>query len=162
MSMWASVLAPAFVVVAVVMVGQLGFLRGSPPADLGARDGLLKAPSTTRNSVTSQTSRYPDARQRAYAEIAPLRYTGDAAAAITRLAGVVGGMTGAALRTATPDYLYATFTTRWLRFEDDVEFVVSPAEGLIHLRSASRLGAEDFGTNRRRIEAIRMAFEHAQ
>ncbi len=162
MSMWASVLAPAFVVVAVVMVGQLGFLRGSPPADLGARDGLLKAPSTTRNSVTSQASRYPDARQRAYAEIAPLRYTGDAAAAITRLAGVVGGMTGAALRTATPDYLYATFTTRWLRFEDDVEFVVSPAEGLIHVRSASRLGAEDFGTNRRRIEAIRMAFEHAQ
>lgn len=162
MSMWASVLAPAFVVVAVVMVGQLGFLRGSPPADLGARDGLLKAPSTTRNSVTSQASRYPDARQRAYAEIAPLRYTGDAAAAITRLAGVVGGMTGAVLRTATPDYLYATFTTRWLRFEDDVEFVVSPAEGLIHVRSASRLGAEDFGTNRRRIEAIRMAFEHAQ
>ena len=162
MSMWASVLAPVFVVVAVVVVGQLGFLRGSPPADLGARDGLLKAPSTTRNSVTSQASRYPNARQRAYAEIAPLRYTGDAAAAITRLAGVVGGMTGAALHTATPDYLYATFTTRWLRFEDDVEFVASPAEGLIHLRSASRLGAEDFGTNRRRIEAIRAAFEHAQ
>jgi len=71
-------------------------------------------------------------------------------------------MAGAALHTATPDYLYATFTTRWLRFEDDVEFVVSPAEGFIHLRSASRLGAEDFGTNRRRVEAIRAAFEHAQ
>jgi uncharacterized protein (DUF1499 family) len=110
----------------------------------------------------SQASRYPNARQRAYAEIPPLRYTGDAAAAMTRLAGVVGGMAGAALHTATPDYLYATFTTRWLRFEDDVEFVVSPAEGLIHLRSASRLGAEDFGTNRRRVEAIRAAFEHAQ
>jgi uncharacterized protein (DUF1499 family) len=137
-------------------------LRGSPPSDLGARDGVLKAPSATRNSVMSQASRYPNARQRAYAEIAPLRYTGDAAAAITRLAGVVGGMAGAALHTARPDYLYATFTTRWLRFEDDVEFVVSPAEGFIHLRSASRLGAEDFGTNRRRVEAIRAAFEHAQ
>jgi len=91
MGMWASVLGPVFVVIAVVLVGQLGFLRGSRPADLGARDGLLKAPSETRNSVTSQASRYPNARQRAYAEIAPLRYTGDAAAAITRLAGVVGG-----------------------------------------------------------------------
>ena len=134
MSMWASVLGPVFVVIAVVLVGQLGFLRGSPPSDLGARDGVLKAPSATRNSVMSQASRYPEARQRAYAEIPPLRYTGDAAAAITRLAGVVGGMDGAALHTATPDYLYATFTTRWLRFEDDVEFVVSPAEGFIHLR----------------------------
>ena len=161
MSMWASVLGPVFVVIAVVLVGQLGFLRGSPPVDLGARDGLLKAPSATRNSVMSQASRYPEARQRAYAEIPPLRYTGDAAAAMTRLAGVVGGMDGAALHTATPDYLYATFTTRWLHFVDDVEFVVSPAEGLIHLRSASRLGAEDFGTNRRRVEAIRAAFESA-
>jgi len=161
MSMWASVLGPVFVVIAVVLVGQLGFLRGSPPSDLGARGGVLKAPSATRNSVMSQASRYPEARQRAYAEIPPLRYTGDAAAAMTRLAGVVGGMDGAALHTATPDYLYATFTTRWLRFEDNVEFVVSPAEGLIHLRSASRLGAEDFGTNRRRVEAIRAAFESA-
>ena len=33
----------------------------------------------------------------------------------------------------------------------------APAEGVIHLRSASRLGREDLGTNRRRIEAIRAA-----
>ena len=53
----------------------------------------------------------------------------------------------------------ATFTTRWLRFVDDVEFALDAPAGVIDVRSASRLGAEDFGTNRRRIEAIRSAFD---
>lgn len=152
------VLGAAVVAAALFMAGRVGLLAGSAPADLGLRNGLLKAPSNTRNSVSSQADRFPDAKQRDYAGIAPLAFTGDAAAAMDRLATIVGGMPGAVLVSREPGYLYATFTTPWLRFVDDVEFALDASAGVIHLRSASRLGQEDFGTNRRRIEAIRSAF----
>jgi uncharacterized protein (DUF1499 family) len=43
-------------------------------------------------------------------------------------------------------------------FVDDVEFYVDPAEKVVQVRSASRLGESDLGVNRKRIEAIRSKF----
>jgi len=42
-------------------------------------------------------------------------------------------------------------------FVDDVEFMADPAAGLVHVRSASRLGLSDLGVNRDRIETLRSA-----
>jgi uncharacterized protein (DUF1499 family) len=56
---------------------------------------------------------------------------------------------------ARADYLRATFTTRLMKFTDDVEFWLDPAAGVVQVRSASRLGRKDFGTNRARVEALR-------
>ena len=53
------------------------------------------------------------------------------------------------------NYLYAEFRTRLMRYVDDVEFFHDDQAGVIHLRSASRLGRRDFGVNRRRIEELR-------
>ncbi|MFT6766081.1 MAG: hypothetical protein ACJA1Y_000108, partial [Burkholderiaceae bacterium] len=50
--------------------------------------------------------------------------------------------------------------TKLLGFVDDLEFWFNPQAQVIELRSASRLGREDFGTNRKRIEAIRAAYKH--
>jgi uncharacterized protein (DUF1499 family) len=141
------------------IVGQLGLLSGRQPQGLGVRDGRLKPPSRTPNSVSSQAQLYADAPQKDYATVAPLHYEGDAGTAIERLKRVVEGMPGAAVVTSRPDYLYAQFTTTWLKFVDDVEFWASPPEGVIHVRSASRIGRRDFGVNRARVEAIRAAFE---
>ncbi len=44
-------------------------------------------------------------------------------------------------------------------FVDDFEAHVGPGARVIELRSASRLGYSDFGVNRKRVEAIRTAFE---
>ena len=44
------------------------------------------------------------------------------------------------------------------RFTDDVEFSLDEAAGVIHVRSASRIGHGDRGVNRARVEAIRSAF----
>lgn len=55
-------------------------------------------------------------------------------------------------------YLRAQFTTLVFRFKDDVEFHIVPAERIVHIRSASRIGYYDFSTNRRRVEAIRKAW----
>lgn len=144
-----------------LVAGRMGLLAGSMPSDLGVRDGKLKPPSPTRNSVSSQADRHRDAPQRAYASIDPLRYDGDAATAMPRLIGALKRMPDVTVIEARPDYLYAQFTTRWLRFVDDVEFLLTPGEGVIHVRSASRLGREDLGANRRRIEAIRAEFADA-
>jgi len=40
-------------------------------------------------------------------------------------------------------------------FVDDVEFLLDEKAGVIHVRSASRLGRSDFGVNRDRVETIR-------
>ncbi|HKI62757.1 MAG TPA: DUF1499 domain-containing protein [Mariprofundaceae bacterium] len=55
-------------------------------------------------------------------------------------------------------YLHATFTSSIFRFIDDVEARLDRDTGLIHLRSASRVGRSDLGANRKRIEGVRRVF----
>ncbi|MNC92870.1 hypothetical protein D3C83_93790 [compost metagenome] len=57
------------------------------------------------------------------------------------------------------DYLYAEFRSKLLGFVDDVEFTYDEKAGVIHVRSASRLGRKDFGVNRARVEALRSRLE---
>jgi len=147
------------VLVALPLIGgQLGWLSGRAPADLGVHDGRLKAPSSTPNSVSSQADLHKGTEALVdYARIAPLAAGADLAATMARLRDVIAAMPGARIGEARPDYLYVRFETRWLRFVDDAEFWASPAEGVIHVRSASRLGRSDYGVNRERIERIRAA-----
>ncbi len=71
---------------------------------------------------------------------------------------VVGTMKRARIVQEDEGYLHVTFRTL-LGFVDDVEFEVDQAHGVIHMRSASRLGYWDLGVNRRRLEHIRAAVE---
>ncbi len=143
---------------AVIGAGQAGLLAGSAPSDLGVRDGKLAPPATTPNSVSSQADLHPGHPQQSYARIAPLSYSGDAVAAMKRLAEAIRKMDGAVIVSDKPDYLYTQFRTPWLGFVDDAEFWQDPATQVIQVRSASRLGTSDLGLNRRRIEAIRQRF----
>jgi len=123
--------------------------RGTRPGNLGVRDGKLAACANKPNSVCSQA-------QGIHA-IAPLRFSGDAGAAMRKLAALVRGLPRTEIIESRPDYLYAEFSTPLMGFVDDVEF--HSDGGVIHVRSASRLGYSDLGVNRKRIEAIREAFE---
>jgi uncharacterized protein (DUF1499 family) len=153
MRAWAWLLAlVAAAVVLLVAAGQLGWLRGQAPADLGVRDGRLKAPSPRPNSVSSQAALWPGHPQQAAAQIAPLA---GGRAAFVHLRTLLATWPGAAVVTARDDYLYVQFTTPLLKFTDDAEFWLDPAAGVVQLRSASRLGDSDLGTNRKRIEALR-------
>ncbi|MDP1781815.1 MAG: DUF1499 domain-containing protein [Hydrogenophaga sp.] len=146
-------------IVLALVAAQFGLLSGQRPGDLGVKDGRLKPPSVTRNSVSSQAAQLPDHPQRAYASIDPLPFrAGDAGASLKALETVLGAMTGVTIVEQRADYLYAQAQTRWLKFVDDMEFWANPASGVIELRSASRLGREDFGVNRQRIEKIRAAY----
>ena len=155
MLIWLAITLAALAVLLIV-AGRLGWLQGTPPADLGVRDGRLKPPSTTPNSVSSQATLYPDHPQRSYADISPLPVQGDGPATLARIRTVIEGMPGARVVSSEPAYLYAQFATPLLQFVDDVEFWFDPAANVVHVRSASRIGRGDLGENRRRIEAIRL------
>jgi uncharacterized protein (DUF1499 family) len=142
------------------LAGRFGALRGHQPADIGVREGRLKPPSRTPNSVSSQADLYPEHPMREYAHIAALPGSGSASASIARVRVVVERMPGAMVAEQRDDYLYAQFETPALRFIDDVEFWYDPAAQAIAVRSASRIGRKDFGVNRARIEAIRGQLLH--
>ncbi|WP_296507561.1 DUF1499 domain-containing protein [Rhodoferax sp.] len=149
----------AIVVPALIFfAGQFGLLKGKTPQDIGVHDGRLKPPSYTPNSVSSQASLYPEHPQKGYADIQPIQYQGDSAAAWHKLAAIVRELPATVIVTETSDYLYAQSTTPTLKFTDDVEFWLSPTEQVIHVRSASRIGRKDFAVNRTRIEKIRAQF----
>jgi uncharacterized protein (DUF1499 family) len=150
--------AIGLLVVAIIAI-QSGVLGGTRPADIGVKDSRLKPPSPTRNSVSSQAALYPDHPQREYADIKPLPLKGGSAAkSLHALTAVLQSMPDIKVVEQRSDYLYVQAQTRWLKFVDDLEFWLDPVRGVIEVRSASRLGREDFGVNRQRIEAIRAAY----
>lgn len=140
-----------------LLAGQTGLLASKPPANLGVRNGMLKPPGAdAQNVVSSQATLHPHRPEHV---IAPLRISGDPAAAVEKLDRILRGMEGASVVVSEPHYLRAEFRSKWLRFVDDVEFFLDTNEGVIHMRSASRLGRRDFGVNRARLEEVRAAFD---
>ncbi|CAH1385233.1 DUF1499 domain-containing protein [Candidatus Nitrotoga sp. M5] len=140
-----------------IIAGQAGLFNGKRPTDLGLHDGKLKAPlAKSFNSISSQAAQHPHSD---YHIIAPLTYQGDGKAAFVKLTNIVRNMNNTTVIVAEPTYLYAEFRSSLMKFTDDVEFALDDQAGVINMRSASRLGKKDFGTNRKRLEAIRAAFE---
>jgi uncharacterized protein (DUF1499 family) len=147
----------ALFLVGALAAAQIGAFSGTPPQDIGVHQGRLKVPSLTNNSVSSQAALYPEHPQHAQAHIAPLALRGDGPATLQKIQAIVQATPDAVLTQQKPDYLYAQYTTPWMKFVDDVEFWFDPVNQVIHVRSASRIGREDFGLNRARVESIRAA-----
>jgi uncharacterized protein (DUF1499 family) len=147
----------AALTVLVLLAAQLGAFSSHAPDNLGVRDGRLRAPSKTPNSVSSQADLWAQHPMQDYARISPLPLRGSGPATIAQIRRIVESMPAAKVVEARDDYLYVQFTTRWMKFVDDAEFWFDPVHAVVQLRSASRLGRKDFGVNRARIEAIRQA-----
>jgi uncharacterized protein (DUF1499 family) len=63
-----------------------------------------------------------------------------------------------ALVKAAPGYAHYECSTALFRYVDDVELLLDEPAGVIHIRSASRVGYSDLGVNRRRVDEIRECF----
>ena len=87
--------------------------------------------------------------------IAPYRYRKSRAAAKEVLKATVAKLPRTKLVEEEETYLHYEFTSRLLRFVDDVEFLLDDESKTIHFRSASRVGYGDFSVNRHRMEEIR-------
>jgi uncharacterized protein (DUF1499 family) len=123
---------------------------GKRPDYLGVKDGKLPRPKRTPNNVSSQAEP-TDAEH----SIAPIRFKGSAVEAMAAVRKAVEGSERATVVRHEGNYLYAEFRSKLLGFVDDVEFTYDEKAGVIHVRSASRLGRRDFGVNRARVEALR-------
>jgi uncharacterized protein (DUF1499 family) len=87
--------------------------------------------------------------------IEPFRLTAEPKAAWQALQEAVAGMPRTKIEEVGETYLHAEARSRVFRFVDDLECELRPAEGIIAVRSASRVGHSDLGVNRRRVEELR-------
>ncbi|WP_298188148.1 DUF1499 domain-containing protein [uncultured Pseudomonas sp.] len=131
---------------ALPLVLLLSACSGSPPDNLGIHDGRLAACPDSPNCVNSQAS---DTRH----AIEPLPLKGSAEQTQARLKALLSEEPRVKLVAEAPGYLRAEFSSKLMRFVDDVEFMVG--EAAVDVRSASRLGHADFEVNRERIEHLR-------
>ncbi len=92
----------------------MGLLSGKRPADLGVRNGNLKAAPSSPNAVSSQAT--------VAHQITPLAYKGPQEQAMKALKVIVESASNARIVETKPDYLYAEYASALLGFVDDVEF----------------------------------------
>lgn len=90
--------------------------------------------------------------------VEPFKVTEDAGLSFERLRNLLTGRSDTKLISSDNTTIRVEFRTL-LGFVDDGLFVLDSANGLIHVRSAARLGYWDLGKNRSRIEEIRQEFE---
>lgn len=136
--------------VAVVMIALVVFARISQSGQAaGVDDGRLTPCPGTPNCVCSEF----DDDQAHFVE--PFELPAEtAAAALARLRSAISEQ-GGRIRVEREDYLAATYSSPLFGFIDDLEIRIDTAAGLVHVRSASRVGHGDLGANRKRVERLR-------
>ena len=117
----------------------------------GLLEGRLQSCPASPNCVSSQAS----AEDSHY--IAPVQDSDGSR--WSALPAILDGIAGVTRISLEDTYGHYTFQTPLLGFVDDVEFLNSPEEGVIHVRSASRVGYSDMNANRKRIESLRSILE---
>lgn len=136
----------------IVLATTLAGCGGNMPDTLGITDGKLSACPDKPNCVVSHN--YDEQHL-----IDALSYSDEFPAAYEKLLDSIVQMPGSKIITKNERYIHAEFTSRIMRYIDDVEFYFSRESKRIELRSASRLGHSDLGVNRERVETLRGIFE---
>jgi len=122
------------------------FLFGctSAPEKPGA-DAILPPCGALPNCVNSHSGKGGSA-------IAPLNATAEQWQELKRWLAAQDNWT---INVQEADFVQAVVKTPLMRFRDDVQLLYNPQTGVIQVRSSSRLGFSDMGTNRRRVESLR-------
>lgn len=126
----------------VAIVGAMYMMSG--PKSLGIVDGQLKPCPNSPNCVNSFENDV---------EPFPLQEGG-----FDKIKKILSSFPRTRIISMSDDYIHAEVRSKLMRFVDDIEFLVDKENGVVHVRSASRLGYSDLGVNRKRVEAIRKAY----
>ncbi|WP_290538100.1 MULTISPECIES: DUF1499 domain-containing protein [Alcanivorax] len=86
--------------------------------------------------------------------VAPLQVAETRKASMARLQALLRQLPRVEFDVVGQSRIQARFSSRILRFVDDVTFYVRE-DGVVEVRSASRVGYWDLGANRRRVESLR-------
>jgi uncharacterized protein (DUF1499 family) len=141
-----------------VIVPVLALLLGGLVAAVPAT-AYLKARSVPPiNDISTDAPEQSEAQRKAYPDIQPLRLTVAPNIAFERAKGAVEEMGWQIVREEpSAGRIEAVASTFWFGFKDDVVIRVS-ADGSgsrVDMRSKSRVGRGDLGTNAQRIRAYR-------
>ena len=136
-------------VISAVLLAVLSCASNPPKVQLV--DGRLRPCPNSPNCVSSESDS-------ASSRVEPLTFQGPPEKAWSDLKETIREM-GGKIEEEHEGYLWATFTSRVFRFVDDVEFRMVSTDGIIHVRSASRVGYSDLGVNKRRVEKLRAVFD---
>jgi len=141
-----------------IIIGLVAFLvilsiisRKKPST--GLINGRLRPCSDRPNCVCSE-----DKELTSY--VKPLTFSGNVKSNWERAKQIILEMGGKIMH-EEDCYLWATFSTRIFRFVDDLELRIDKDNGVIHIRSGSRVGYSDMGVNRRRVEDFRARFDQS-
>lgn len=121
---------------------------GKRPLDLGIFGGHLAGCPAAPNCVCSDVT---DKNHR----IEPLVLAVSADQAWLAVHRALNSLRHVHIATESADYLHAECESAVFGFVDDLELHLRSVEGVIAVRSASRLGYFDLGANRRRVERLR-------
>lgn len=123
----------------------------NPPAFNALRNAREAAP----NAVDYPGEATARQQQAAYPNVQPLVVTAPATTVLAAAQAEVEA-SGWRIATITENTIEATATTHWFGFEDDVVIRLTEQQDAVRIdmRSASRLGASDIGTNAQRIETF--------
>lgn len=121
---------------------------GTRPSDLGVKQSRLAPCPSSPNCVSSDDA---DAAH----VISALQLALPPAEAWRAVHATVAGLARTKIIMQTDDYLHAECSSAVFGFVDDLELHLRPAQNLIAVRSAARLGRSDLGVNRRRVESLR-------
>lgn len=133
---------------ALLIVMPLFSCAGTRPVNLGVKDGRLSACPSSPNCASSDGA--DDAHR-----VAPFQLSVLPADGWRALREILAALPRTKMVTLSGDYLHAECASALFGFVDDLELHLRPAENLIAVRSASRLGHSDFGVNRSRVENLR-------
>ena len=91
--------------------------------------------------------------------ISPIYYKGSLDSAKRFLLLAIKPIKSVSIKKELEQFIHIEVTSKIFGFVDDVEFYLNEP-GIIHFRSASRLGYSDLGVNRERMETIRNTFQN--
>lgn len=121
--------------------------------DIGLVDGKLKKCPNLFNCINSMH----EGRHHKL----PWKYEGEREQALKSLIKILNEQDGISIKVQQEDYLHAECYVKPVGFIDDIEFYLPKDKGIIHYRSASRIGTWDLGVNARRLSRIRRKLKKA-
>jgi len=139
------------VIVVVVFISRLVIQNITTPTYLGHNQGLLAEMPSKPNAVSSQTTATDKF-------VSPLPYNGSTHETHAAVIAALKSMANNEIKVNESNYLYTVFTTKVLRFHDDVEILLDEQNKQVHFRSQSRAGHSDLGVNRERYEAFKQYY----
>ncbi|ATX79325.1 Uncharacterized conserved protein, DUF1499 family [Mariprofundus aestuarium] len=146
---WLLIIVGVLLVAGLVAFIAMAIQSHKSPESLGLQNGLLRSCPASPNCVCSEEHSQGSEEH----AIGPIKANDGGWKRLTTIITEQGGE----IQKNDGSYLHATFTTPVFRYVDDVELRLDEGSGLIHIRSASRVGRSDFSVNRNRIERLKKA-----